>query len=82
MQTSFSFFSIYTFLVNLSFLYSVFNIFQPEGVLKEYNTPILLNLNQGTTAHETVDVTLPQNVVAGSEHVRISVIGIDISKFK
>ncbi|CAC5382288.1 CD109 [Mytilus coruscus] len=48
---------------------------EPEGVPKEYNTPILLNLNKGATVHETVPVSLPQSVVAGSQHVRVSVIG-------
>jgi hypothetical protein len=47
----------------------------PEGVPKQYNTPILLNLNNGAKAHATVHVSLPQTVVARSERVRISVIG-------
>ncbi|XP_071127944.1 CD109 antigen-like isoform X2 [Mytilus edulis] len=48
---------------------------EPEGVPKEYNTPILLNLNKGAAVHKTVPVSLPQSVVAGSQHVRVSVIG-------
>ena len=56
-------------------LFIVFHVLQPEDVPKEYNSPILINLNNGTKAHETVHVSLPQSVAAGSERARISVVG-------
>ncbi|KAK3100069.1 hypothetical protein FSP39_014251 [Pinctada imbricata] len=48
---------------------------EPEGVPKEYNVPILIDLKQTSTFTTTVPLTLPPGVVAGSENVRITAIG-------
>merc|ERR1719234_1153186 len=48
---------------------------EPEGVSKEYNTPILIDLKQTNTFSKTIPISLPAGVVAGSQHVRISAIG-------
>lgn len=48
---------------------------QAEGVPKEYNTPVMVDLKHNTQFAETVQVTLPAGVVAGSQRVRVSAIG-------
>ncbi|XP_069130827.1 CD109 antigen-like isoform X2 [Argopecten irradians] len=50
-------------------------LIEPEGVPKEYNIPMLVDLKHNTNFAETVDVTLPAGVVAGSQRVRVSAIG-------
>nr|ADA77515.1 thioester-containing protein-D [Azumapecten farreri] len=50
-------------------------LIEAEGVPKEYNIPMLVDLKHNTNFAETVDVTLPAGVVAGSQRVRISAIG-------
>ncbi|XP_060062599.1 CD109 antigen-like [Ylistrum balloti] len=50
-------------------------LIEPEGVPKEYNIPMLVDLKHNTHFAETVDVTLPAGVVAGSQRVRVSAIG-------
>jgi len=49
---------------------------EAEGVSKEYNVPVLVELTGGKTSmNRTVDLTLPPNVVAGSELMRVSAVG-------
>ncbi|XP_067663894.1 CD109 antigen-like isoform X3 [Haliotis asinina] len=48
---------------------------EPEGTPKEYSVPILIDLKQATTFSKTVPITLPQNVVSGSQTARITAIG-------
>ncbi|XP_059143996.1 CD109 antigen-like [Physella acuta] len=49
---------------------------EAEGVPKQYNIPVLIDLRDGKkTFSQTVDITLPDNVVKGSELVRISAVG-------
>ncbi|XP_033743827.1 CD109 antigen-like isoform X3 [Pecten maximus] len=50
-------------------------LIEPEGVPKEYNIPMLVDLKHNIHFAETVDVTLPVGVVAGSQRVRVSAIG-------
>ncbi|OWF38489.1 CD109 antigen-like [Mizuhopecten yessoensis] len=50
-------------------------LIEAEGVPKEYNIPMLVDLKHNTNFAETVDVTLPAGVVAGSQRVRVSAIG-------
>lgn len=49
--------------------------FQPEGVPKEYNTPVLIDLKDTTTFTKDIPISLPPSVVAGSQHVRVTAIG-------
>ncbi|XP_059169319.1 CD109 antigen-like isoform X2 [Physella acuta] len=49
---------------------------EAEGVPKQYNVPVLIDLTEGkTTFSKTIDLTLPANVVKGSELARISAVG-------
>ncbi|XP_059162965.1 CD109 antigen-like [Physella acuta] len=49
---------------------------EAEGVPKQYNIPVLIDLTERkTTFSKTIDLTLPANVVKGSELVRISAVG-------
>ncbi|XP_062608191.1 CD109 antigen-like isoform X3 [Saccostrea cucullata] len=48
---------------------------EPEGVPKEYNTPILIDLKDTNTFTKTVPISLPASVVAGSQHVKVTAIG-------
>ncbi|KAJ8297468.1 hypothetical protein KUTeg_023999 [Tegillarca granosa] len=48
---------------------------EPEGVPKEYNTPILVDLKQSSSFSKTVPISLSAGVVAGSQRVRVSAIG-------
>ncbi|XP_059162968.1 CD109 antigen-like [Physella acuta] len=49
---------------------------EAEGVPKQYNVPVIIDLTEGkTTFSKTIDLTLPANVVKGSELVRISAVG-------
>nr|XP_034324217.1 CD109 antigen isoform X1 [Crassostrea gigas]XP_034324218.1 CD109 antigen isoform X1 [Crassostrea gigas] len=48
---------------------------EPEGVPKEYNVPILIDLKDSNTFTKDVPITLPASVVAGSQHVKITAIG-------
>ncbi|XP_033743834.1 CD109 antigen-like [Pecten maximus] len=50
-------------------------LIEPEGVPKEYNIPMLIDLKHKIHFAETVDVTMPAGVVAGSQRVRVSAIG-------
>ncbi|XP_021378251.1 CD109 antigen-like isoform X3 [Mizuhopecten yessoensis] len=50
-------------------------LIEAEGVPKEYNIPMLVDLKHNTNFAETVDVTLPAGVVAGSHRVHVSAIG-------
>jgi hypothetical protein len=49
--------------------------FQPEGVPKEYNTPVLIDLKDTNTFTKNILISLPPSVVAGSQHVRVTAIG-------
>ncbi|KAK3612490.1 hypothetical protein CHS0354_024460 [Potamilus streckersoni] len=46
-----------------------------EGEPKEYNRPVLISLPKGGTFLEQVRITYPQNVVQGSQSVRVTLIG-------
>ncbi|KAK3612489.1 hypothetical protein CHS0354_024459 [Potamilus streckersoni] len=46
-----------------------------EGEPKEYNRPVLISLSEGGTFLEQVRITYPQNVVQGSQSVRVTLIG-------
>ncbi|XP_048243514.1 CD109 antigen-like isoform X5 [Haliotis rufescens] len=48
---------------------------EPEGTPKEYNVPVLIDLKQATSFSKNVPITLPQNVVSGSQTARITAIG-------
>ncbi|XP_022321696.2 CD109 antigen-like isoform X2 [Crassostrea virginica] len=48
---------------------------EPEGVPKEYNVPILIDLKDTNTFTKDVPITLPASVVAGSQHVKVTAIG-------
>ncbi|XP_048243539.1 CD109 antigen-like isoform X13 [Haliotis rufescens] len=48
---------------------------EPEGTPKEYNVPVLIDLKQATSFSKNVPITLPQNVVCGSQTARITAIG-------
>ncbi|XP_052721975.1 CD109 antigen-like isoform X2 [Crassostrea angulata] len=48
---------------------------EPEGVPKEYNVPILIDLKDSNTFTKDVPITLPASVVAGSQHVKVTAIG-------
>ncbi|KAK3780502.1 hypothetical protein RRG08_012458, partial [Elysia crispata] len=49
---------------------------EAEGVPKEYNVPVLIDLSEGRTSFtKTVNLTLPATTVAGSELVRVSAVG-------
>ncbi|XP_005113531.2 CD109 antigen, partial [Aplysia californica] len=49
---------------------------EPEGVPKEFNVPVLVELTNGKSSFtKTVDLSLPPNVVSGSELLRVSVVG-------
>jgi CD109 antigen len=49
---------------------------EAEGMPKEYNVPVLVELTNGKTAFsKTVDLTLPPKTVAGSELLRVSAVG-------
>ncbi|XP_059143995.1 CD109 antigen-like [Physella acuta] len=49
---------------------------EAEGVPNQYNIPVLIDLTDGKkTFSKTIDLTLPYNVVKGSELVRISAVG-------
>ncbi|XP_059154462.1 CD109 antigen-like, partial [Physella acuta] len=49
---------------------------EAEGVPKQYNVPVLIDLRDGKkTFSKTIDLTLPDNVMKGSELVRISAVG-------
>ncbi|KAK3764291.1 hypothetical protein RRG08_012456, partial [Elysia crispata] len=49
---------------------------EAEGVPKEYNVPVLIDLAEGRTSFtKTVNLTLPVTTVAGSELVRVSAVG-------
>ncbi|RUS86836.1 hypothetical protein EGW08_005432, partial [Elysia chlorotica] len=49
---------------------------EAEGVPKEYNVPVLIDLTEGRTSFtKTVDLTLPATTVRGSELVRVSAVG-------
>ncbi|KAL3843233.1 hypothetical protein ACJMK2_021177 [Sinanodonta woodiana] len=46
-----------------------------EGEPKDYNRPVLISLPKGGTFLEQVRITYPQNVVQGSQSVRVTLIG-------
>ncbi|XP_071088381.1 CD109 antigen-like isoform X2 [Haliotis cracherodii] len=48
---------------------------EPEGTPKEYNVPVLIDLKEATSFSKNVPITLPQNVVSGSQTARITAIG-------
>ncbi|XP_048758952.2 CD109 antigen-like isoform X2 [Ostrea edulis] len=48
---------------------------EPEGVPKEYNTPVLIDLKDASTFTKDIPISLPPSVVAGSQHVRVTAIG-------
>ncbi|GFO10657.1 alpha-2-macroglobulin [Plakobranchus ocellatus] len=49
---------------------------EAEGVPKEYNVPVLIDLTDGRNSFsETVNLTLPATTVRGSELVRVSAVG-------
>ncbi|XP_067660553.1 CD109 antigen-like [Haliotis asinina] len=48
---------------------------KPEGTPKEFSVPILIDLNEATSFSKTVPITLPENVVAGSQTTRVTAIG-------
>ncbi|XP_059162966.1 CD109 antigen-like [Physella acuta] len=49
---------------------------EAEGVPNQYNIPVLIDLTDSKkTFSKTIDLTLPDNVVKGSELVRISAVG-------
>lgn len=50
-------------------------LLQPEGVPKEYSNPILIDLKNATQFDQTVSLSLPDGVVAGSERVVVNAIG-------
>ncbi|XP_012945936.1 CD109 antigen [Aplysia californica] len=49
---------------------------EPEGVAKEFNIPVLVELTKETPSFtKIVDLSMPPNVVPGSELMRISAVG-------
>ncbi|GFR94590.1 thioester-containing protein [Elysia marginata] len=49
---------------------------EAEGVPKEYNVPVLIDLTEGRASFsKTIDLTLPGTIVSGSELVRVSAVG-------
>ncbi|KAL5016374.1 hypothetical protein ScPMuIL_005963 [Solemya velum] len=48
---------------------------EPEGVPKDYNTPVMVDLKESNTFTRTIPLTLPANTVSGSQRTRISAIG-------
>nr|XP_022294874.1 CD109 antigen-like [Crassostrea virginica] len=46
-----------------------------EGVPKEYNVPILIDLRDTNTFTKNVPINLPTSVVAGSQHVKVTAFG-------
>ncbi|XP_071088378.1 CD109 antigen-like [Haliotis cracherodii] len=48
---------------------------EPEGTPKEYNVPVLIDLKEATSFSKSVPITLPQNVVPGSQSARITAVG-------
>ncbi|KAL5012796.1 hypothetical protein ScPMuIL_011347 [Solemya velum] len=48
---------------------------KPEGVEKEYNMPVLIDLVNGNNFNTTLQIELPPNIVQGSERTMISAIG-------
>ena len=53
-------------------------IFQSEGVPKEYNVPLVLDMSNSSETHYTVPIEFPPSVVNGSERIEVYAIG----KFK
>ena len=50
--------------------------YQAEGVPKEYNVPVLIDLTDGRKSFgKVVDLSLPATTVKGSELVRVSAVG-------
>ncbi|KAL5015784.1 hypothetical protein ScPMuIL_005373 [Solemya velum] len=50
-------------------------LIEPEGVPKEYNIPVMVDLTQSNTFTRVISLTLPDNTVSGSQRSRISAIG-------
>ncbi|VDI01862.1 CD109 antigen [Mytilus galloprovincialis] len=50
-------------------------IVEPEGVLQEYNTPVILQVNHSHPVQRNVSVPLPLSVVDGSQRIRVSIMG-------
>lgn len=48
---------------------------EPEGVLKEFSTPVMIDLKNATSFNQTVSLSLPAGVVNGSERVVVKAIG-------
>ncbi|KAL5016375.1 hypothetical protein ScPMuIL_005964 [Solemya velum] len=48
---------------------------EPEGVAKDYNTPVMVDLKENNTFAVAIPLTLPANTVSGSQRTRISAIG-------
>ncbi|VDI41931.1 Hypothetical predicted protein, partial [Mytilus galloprovincialis] len=48
---------------------------EPEGVLQEYNTPVILQVNHSHPVQRNVSVPLPLSVVNGSQKIRVSIMG-------
>ncbi|KAL3880815.1 hypothetical protein ACJMK2_033022, partial [Sinanodonta woodiana] len=48
---------------------------EPEGVPKEYNFPVLIDLKNTSRFSKTIPISLPAGVVAGSQRVRVTAIG-------
>ncbi|XP_076081497.1 CD109 antigen-like isoform X1 [Mytilus galloprovincialis] len=48
---------------------------EPEGVLQEYNTPVILQVNHSHPVQSNVSVPMPLSVVDGSQRIRVSVMG-------
>ncbi|KAJ8305165.1 hypothetical protein KUTeg_017300 [Tegillarca granosa] len=48
---------------------------EPEGVAKDYNVPVIIDLTKNNSFERLINITFPSSVVAGSERVRITAIG-------
>ncbi|VDI42543.1 Hypothetical predicted protein [Mytilus galloprovincialis] len=48
---------------------------EPEGVLQEYNTPVILQVNHSHPVQSNVSVPMPLSVVDGSQRIRVSIMG-------
>lgn len=50
-------------------------LIEPEGVLKEYSNPVLIDLKNTTSFTKTIPLSLPAGVVAGSQRANVTAIG-------
>ncbi|CAG2235744.1 CD109 [Mytilus edulis] len=48
---------------------------EPEGVLQEYNTPVILQVNHNHPVQSNVSVPMPLSVVDASQRIRVSIMG-------